>query len=99
MAEPSEANINASKENDLQEQRAYLQRGETRLSTLHRVAGAFLGGAGLLTLLPVLFRETFSTLFASIVFLDVPLFPQVRSVERWITLVPIVASLLLPLWA
>lgn len=38
-------------ESDLQEYRAYLQRAETRLSTLHRVAGAFISGAGLLTLL------------------------------------------------
>lgn len=30
--------------------RAYLQRAEVRLSTMHRIAGAFLGGAGLLTL-------------------------------------------------
>jgi hypothetical protein len=37
--------------------RAYLQRSEVRLSTMHRVAGAFLGGAGLLFLLPVLFRD------------------------------------------
>jgi hypothetical protein len=41
-----------SSESDLQEYRAYLQRAETRLSTLHRVAGAFISGAGLLTLLP-----------------------------------------------
>jgi pyrimidine deaminase RibD-like protein len=37
--------------------RAFLQRGEVRLSTMHRVAGAFLSGAGLLFLLPVFFRD------------------------------------------
>lgn len=37
--------------------RAYLQRAEVRLSTMHRIAGAFLGGAGLLFLLPVFFRD------------------------------------------
>ncbi len=37
--------------------RAYVQRAEVRLSTMHRIAGAFLGGAGLLILLPVLFRD------------------------------------------
>lgn len=37
--------------------RAYLQRAEVRLSTMHRVAGVFLNGAGLLILLPVLFRD------------------------------------------
>jgi hypothetical protein len=37
--------------------RAFLQRAEVRLSTMHRVAGAFLGGAGLLFLLPIIFRD------------------------------------------
>lgn len=32
--------------------RAFLQRGETRLSTYQRVAGVFLNGRGLLVLLP-----------------------------------------------
>ncbi|MFZ1415793.1 MAG: hypothetical protein WAS73_14630 [Defluviicoccus sp.] len=37
--------------------RAYLQRAEVRLSTMHRIGGAFLGGAGLLLLLPAFLRE------------------------------------------
>lgn len=37
--------------------RAFLQRAEVRLSTLHRVAVAFVSGAGLLILLPVFFKE------------------------------------------
>lgn len=37
--------------------RGYLQRAEVRLSTMHRIAGAFLGGAGLLLLLPAFLRE------------------------------------------
>ncbi len=37
--------------------RSYLQRAEVRLSTLHRVAVAFVSGAGLLILLPVFFKE------------------------------------------
>ncbi len=37
--------------------RAFLQRAEVRLSTLHRIATAFIGGAGLLVLLPVFFKE------------------------------------------
>lgn len=37
--------------------RAYLQRTEVRLSTLHRIAIAFISGAGLLILLPVFFKE------------------------------------------
>lgn len=42
--------------------RAYLQRGEVRLSTMHRIAGAFLSGAGILILLPILLRDSLSTL-------------------------------------
>lgn len=38
--------------------RAYLQRAEVRLSTMHRVAGAFISGAGLLILFPVFFNNT-----------------------------------------
>lgn len=39
--------------------RAFLQRGEVRLSTMHRVASAFLGGAGLLFLFPLFTRDFF----------------------------------------
>ena len=39
--------------------RAYLQRAEVRLSTMHRIAGVFLNGAGLLFLLPVFLRDAF----------------------------------------
>jgi hypothetical protein len=86
-------------EQDQQEYRAYLQRGDTRLSTLHRVAGAFLGGAGLLTLLPVLFRDTFSELFSQILFLQGNGFPATWSPERLLVLLPVVASLMLPVWS
>jgi hypothetical protein len=37
--------------------RAFLQRCEVRLSTMHRIAGVFLNGAGLLILFPVFFRD------------------------------------------
>lgn len=37
--------------------RAYLQRSEVRLSTLHRIASAFLSGAGLILLIPIFFKD------------------------------------------
>lgn len=37
--------------------RAYLQRSEVRLSTVHRVASALLSGAGLMVLLPAIERD------------------------------------------
>jgi hypothetical protein len=44
--------------------RAYLQRMEVRMSTLHRVATAFVGGAGLLLLTPIFFKEVVDGLIA-----------------------------------
>ncbi|MGY3132314.1 hypothetical protein ACVWZM_002996 [Bradyrhizobium sp. USDA 4501] len=41
--------------------RAFLQRAETRLATMHAVAAAFIGGAGLLALFPVILRDAIST--------------------------------------
>jgi hypothetical protein len=38
--------------------RAYLQRAEVRLSTMHRVASALLSGAGLMVLLPAVARDS-----------------------------------------
>jgi hypothetical protein len=43
-----------------QAMRAYLQRAEVRMSTMHRIAGVFLNGAGLLILFPVFFRDAIS---------------------------------------
>jgi hypothetical protein len=86
-------------EGDLQELRAYLQRAETRLSTLHRVAGAFISGAGLLTLLPLLLSGTFSGLLALILFYPSTGMPPPGSGQRWLALVPVLASITLPLVA
>lgn len=47
--------------------RAYVQRSEVRLSTMHRVAGVFLNGAGLLILLPVLFRDIVQGIIALLI--------------------------------
>lgn len=44
--------------------RAYLQRCEVRLSTLHRIATAFISGAGLLLLIPVFFKDAIDNLLA-----------------------------------
>lgn len=42
--------------------RAYLQRCEVRLSTLHRIATAFISGAGLLLLIPVFVKDAIDNL-------------------------------------
>jgi hypothetical protein len=46
--------------------RAYLQRAEVRLSTMHRIASAFLGGAGLLILFPVFFNEAIASILRAL---------------------------------
>ncbi|MDZ4765390.1 MAG: hypothetical protein SGI73_12635 [Chloroflexota bacterium] len=48
--------------------RAYLQRTEVRLSTLHRIAVTFISGAGLLLLFPTFFKEEITVLIR--IFLD-----------------------------
>jgi len=40
-----------------QQARAYISRGEARLSTMHRVAGVFVSGAGLLTIIPFMLKD------------------------------------------
>lgn len=42
--------------------RAYLQRCEVRLSTMHRVVTAFVSGAALMVLIPVFFKDVVSAL-------------------------------------
>jgi hypothetical protein len=43
--------------------RAFIARGEARLSTMHAIAGAFISGAGLLILVPLFFRGTINPVF------------------------------------
>ncbi|MGE5828587.1 MAG: hypothetical protein ACM30G_09535 [Micromonosporaceae bacterium] len=84
---------------DLSEYRAYLQRAETRLSTLHRVASAFISGAGLLTLLPLLVGGTFSGVLALILFYPAEGLSAPGSVQRWLAILPVLGSVALPLAA
>jgi hypothetical protein len=58
-ADDEDAPLSADARNAM---RAYLQRTEVRLSTLHRIAVAFIGGAGLLLLLPTFFKEEVTVL-------------------------------------
>jgi hypothetical protein len=50
--------------------RAFLQRSEVRLSTIHRVAQALLGGSALVLLLPLFLRDAFPKLTTLIVACD-----------------------------
>lgn len=86
--------------------RAFLQRTEVRLSTLHRIATAFIGGAGLLILLPVFFKEEIVVIIR--VFLDsmTDTFPVLGANSGWgiaalylLLGYPFVLSLAIPLYA
>lgn len=46
--------------------RSYLQRSEVRLSTMHRIGSSFIGGAGLLILLPVIMKDSMTSISAKI---------------------------------
>lgn len=47
--------------------RAYLQRCEVRISTQHRIATAFIGGAGLLVLIPIFLRDIVDGILAFLI--------------------------------
>jgi hypothetical protein len=46
--------------------RSYVQRAEVRISTQHRIATAFIGGAGLLLLIPIFLRDIVDGILISV---------------------------------
>lgn len=75
--------------------RSFLQRCEVRLSTMHRVATGFLGGAGLLFLFPVFFKDgVLSIIRAFLTYL--PNFPTAPTLADTIGVVLIYLFLLYP---
>ena len=72
--------------------RAYLGRAETRISTLHRIAGLFVSGAGLLVLFPAFLSNALSVIVAT------GLDPRYRGQMAPCTL-GVLISALLPLYA
>ncbi len=59
--------------------RAFLQRSEVRLSTMHRVAVGFLSGAGLLFLLPVFFKDAILIIVRELIDYPATMPPEVTS--------------------
>lgn len=57
--EVQESELTISDEESRAAMRAFLQRSEVRLSTIHRVAQALLGGSALILLLPLFLRDAF----------------------------------------
>jgi hypothetical protein len=83
--------------------RSYLQRAEVRLSTMHRIVSALLGGAGLLVLFPIFFGGPIASL--TTVFIDASVrFFSSRSLTSpeipiLIISIPFVLSFALPVFA
>lgn len=71
MTLPKESELSQSEptldESAIAAMRVYLQRAEVRLSTMHRIAGVFLNGAGLLVLFPALFRDSVTKLLLPVI--------------------------------
>lgn len=72
---------------------AFLQRSEVRLSTVHRVAGAFLSGAALLVLLPILLTDVVLQLLLETLRLPIP------TLALALQLTALLTMSLLPLYA
>ena len=72
--------------------RAYLQRTEVRLSTMHRVASALLSGAGLMVLLPAVERDSVVSVVSS-------LLTGPRDAVHLLLVIGVAASLALPFTA
>ncbi|GAB4516000.1 MAG: hypothetical protein OHK0046_20450 [Anaerolineae bacterium] len=86
--------------------RAYLGRTEVRFSTMHRIATAFIGGAGLLLLIPVFFRDVVDGILTVTLASVTNYFPQwgdvtgglVTAVMFVMLMYPFLLSLAIPLY-
>jgi hypothetical protein len=86
--------------------RAYLQRAEVRISTQHRIATAFIGGAGLLLLIPIFLRDIVDGEITVFLQLSGNLFPAwgqatgaIATAVALLTVgVPLVLSLVIPMY-
>ncbi len=85
--------------------RAYLQRCEVRLSTLHRIATAFISGAGLLLLIPVFFKDAIASIITVLLEQAGNQFPQLGTSGLLLTALlylalgyPLLLSLAIPLY-
>jgi hypothetical protein len=100
---PSETVFSEGERNAM---RTFLQRTEVRLSTLHRIATAFVGGAGLLLLIPIFFRDVIDSLMIFYLEQFGNLYPQLGqstgialSIILFLSLLyPLLLSLAIPLY-
>jgi hypothetical protein len=87
--------------------RSYLQRTEVRLSTLHRVATAFVGGAGLMLLIPIFLKDVLDNIIRILLTsVDTVFVPGIQTQDAALGVVmyglavyPLVVSLAVPMYA
>lgn len=77
--------------------RAFLQRCEVRLSTLHRIALSFIGGAGLLLLIPVFFKDVVADILATLLVNLTNQFPQMGYTGGGLLTAALIGAVLYPL--
>lgn len=73
--------------------RAYLQRTEVRLSTLHRIAVSFISGAGLMILFPLFFKDEVTGILRTFINFAVGVLPTLASTEQLLGVVIMLALL------
>jgi hypothetical protein len=78
--------------------RAYLQRCEVRLGTLHRIATALISGAGLMVLIPVFFKDVVSALIQLMLRSFTPILSSEGVIQGFALYIPLVLVLYLLLF-
>ncbi len=76
--------------------RAFLQRCEVRISTQHRIATGFLGGAGLLLLIPIFFRDIVDGILIIVLNTIGNYFSTLGQVNGWFASLVLFALLIYP---
>lgn len=76
--------------------RAFLQRCEVRISTQHRIATGFLGGAGLLLLIPIFFRDVVDGILIIVLNTVGNYFSALGPINGWLMSVILFALLIYP---
>jgi hypothetical protein len=84
--------------------RSFLQRSEVRISTMHRIATTFIGGAGLLLLVPIFLKDAIDNIILVLVRHSTTQFslygPRIDTIIILITIgYPLFLSLAVPLYA
>ncbi len=94
MTQPSSSEAYTEAERNAM--RAYLARAEVRLSTMHRIVTAFVGGAGLLLLIPVFFRDVVDIILLNVLDTFGNQFLQLNTTSGWILTILLYVLLLYP---